>query len=178
MTSTPLRPSMPKRRPARRRALRWVKRGLLALLGAGVLTALAYAFVPRPVEVDVAAARRTPLDVEVDEDGQTRVVDRFVVSAPISGYLARIGLEAGAGVARGDVVARIQAHDPSLLDERSRSQALAQLDAAIAHAHRADTAIARATAARDAAVRDADRARTLASRGAITAYDREQYELA
>jgi HlyD family secretion protein len=162
----------------RRKLVRWIKRGALALAAAAIVAMIVRAWLPKPVAVDVAVARRATLVVEIDEDGKTRVRDRFVVSTPIGGNLARIELKAGAPVAIGDVVARIAPPDPALLDPRTRDEARARLAAAIARQRGAETAVARATAARDAAVRDADRARTLAAHGAITATEREHAELA
>lgn len=160
---------------ARRRALtRWVKRIGLAAAGLAIVGAVIYAWLPKPVVVDVATVRRGPLDVEVDEDGQTRVRDRFVVSAPITGNLQRIELDPGTAVRAGDPIARIDPPDPVLLDEHSRGEATARLAAAIAHQRRADIAIARARLARDVAVREAERTRTLDQRGAIAHSERER----
>ena len=178
----PLRPSQAaqrRRNHATRRALRrWLKRGLLAVAGVGIVGAVVYAWLPKPVAVDLATAHRATLEVEVAEDGQTRVRDRFAISAPITGNLERVELEAGAPVTDGQVVAHIRPLDPALLDRRTRDEAAARLSAALAHQHQADTQIARATAARDLAIRDADRARRLADRTAIPAAEREHAELA
>ena len=166
------------RRPGRRAVLRWIKRGALAL-GAAALAVLAVlAWIPDPVTVEVAAARRTTLDVEVAEDGQTRVRDRFVVSAPLGGTLRRIQLLPGAQVEPGAVVAQIEPPSPPLLDERSRREAAARLDAVIARRARAEAAIARATATLAAAEREGARTRGLAQRGAIAAAELDQAELA
>jgi len=175
-TSQPLLPgAVPRTDRARRRAMmRWVKRVALAAICLLTVAGVVYAWLPKPVVVDVAAVRRGPLDVEVDEDGQTRVRDRFVISAPITGSLERIEVQAGAEVAVGTVLARIAPPDPVLLDERSRSEASARLSAAIAHQHSAEVAIARARLARDAAIREAGRTRTLDQRGAVTASERER----
>lgn len=178
---TTLTPSTSPKRPdhARRRTvLKWTKRGALALVGLGIAGGLAYAWMPKPVAVDLAVARRAPLDVEITEDGQTRVRDRFVVSVSSSGELQRIELEPGAIVAAGDVLARISPPQPVLLDPRSRKEAVARLAVAVSRQRTAATAIERATVGRDAAVRDADRARRLVERGAITVSERERAELA
>ena len=160
---------------ARRRAIaKWMKRVGLTVLGVGTLAGIGYAWLPKPAAVDVATVRRGPLDVEVDEDGQTRVRDRFVVSAPITGNLQRVEVLPGTAVTAGQVIGRIEPPDPALLDERSRREATARLSAAIAHQHRAEVAIARAELARDAAVREAARSRTLDQRGAIAASERER----
>jgi HlyD family secretion protein len=71
------------------------------------------------------------MQLTVDEDGKTRVQERFVVSAPLSGQLARIDLEAGDAVEAGKtLLATIAPVDPSLLDERTRSEAAARVRAA------------------------------------------------
>jgi HlyD family secretion protein len=160
---------------ARRRALtRWLKRIGLGTGGLAIVAGIAYAWMPRPVDVDVATVRYGPLAVEVDEDGQTRVHDRFVVSAPITGNLQRIELDAGAAVSAGDVIARIDPSAPVLLDDRSRGEAGARLAAATAHQRRAEIGVARAQLVRDAAVREAARTRTLDQRGAIATSERER----
>jgi HlyD family secretion protein len=170
--------SKPRRRTSRRTIIRWIKRGVLIALGVAVIAAIVIAWLPKPVPVDVGVARRIALDVEVDEDGQTRVRDRFVVAAPIGGTLQRIELDAGAQVEVGDVIARIEPPAVGLLDERSRREAAARLAAARAREPRAATAVARAKVAREAAARDTERARALFEGGAISGADRERAELA
>ncbi|HEY6175559.1 MAG TPA: efflux RND transporter periplasmic adaptor subunit, partial [Kofleriaceae bacterium] len=95
--------------------------------GLAIVAGIGYAWMPKPVDVDVATVQYGPLAVEVDEDGQTRVHERFVVSAPITGNLQRIELDAGAAVTAGDVLARIDPPAPLLLDDRSRGEAGARL---------------------------------------------------
>jgi HlyD family secretion protein len=163
---------------ARRTIVRWTKRIGLAAVAAGVLGAIVRAWLPKPIAVDVGVAMRGRLDVEVDEDGQTRVQKRYVVAAPIAGNLQRVALGAGDVVAAGQPIAHIQPPDPMLLDRRARDEATARLAAAIAQQRRAQTTVERATVARDAAIRDADRMRLLDQRAAVTKTDREHAELA
>lgn len=177
MTTSRLRAQL-HRRPARHTARRWTARGLLVLVGLAIAGGIVWAWWPAPVAVDVATVQRAPLDVEVDEDGQTRVRDRFVVYAPITGTLERIAREAGDGVAAGEILARIRPLAPMLLDERTRRATAARLEAALAHLRRAEAAIARTSAAREQTDRDLARSRTLAQHGAITASELEQSETA
>jgi HlyD family secretion protein len=166
------------RRTSRRSVFRWSKR---IALGAGALLIVAVivrAWLPKPVAVEVAAAHRTALVVEVAEEGQARVRDRFIVSAPLGGMLRRIELDPGAEVEAGAVLAYVEAPAPPLLDERARREASARLAAAVAHEHRAAAAVAGAATARTAAVREAARARSLEQRRAIATAEREQAELA
>jgi len=154
--------------------MRWLKRISLATGALAIVAGIVYAWMPKPIDVDVATVRYGPLTVEVNEDGQTRVRDRFVVAAPIAGNLLRIELDAGAAVTAGDVVARIDPPAPVLLDDRSRGEAGARLSAAVAHQRRAEIAVARAELARNSAVREATRSRTLDQRGAIATSERER----
>ena len=70
----------------------------LALLIVAVLAAIGvWAFRPQPVSADFAAVDRGPLEVTVEEEGRTRVRDRYVVSAPLPGRMRRIELELAVG---------------------------------------------------------------------------------
>jgi HlyD family secretion protein len=116
---------------------------------------------PSPVPVDAAAATVGPLRVTIDEEARTRVRDRYVVTAPIAGRVARIPLEAGDAVARDAVVARMTALP---LDPRSRAQAQAQVAAAGDAQRAAATAVAQAREALAQARRERARVTELASR--------------
>jgi len=103
--------------------------GLMALAGA-LLAALAWGFWPRPVLVEDAAVSRGPLQVTIEEEGRTRVKDRFVISAPVAGYLRRIELDVGDTLTQGQTVAVLEPLRSEVLDPRSRARAEAQIDAA------------------------------------------------
>jgi len=105
------------------------KIGMLAT-AAVVAAGLALGFMPRAVPVDVAEAARAPLAVTVEEEGKTRVRERYTVSAPVAGYLRRIDLKAGDAVAAGQMVAVIEPARSVALDPRTRAQAQAQARAA------------------------------------------------
>lgn len=100
------------------------------LLGLALAAGLAYGFLPRPALVDIASAERGPLAVTVEEEGKTRVTERYLVSAPMSGYARRIDLKVGDAVTRGQVVAVLEPARSDALDPRSRAQARAQVSAA------------------------------------------------
>src|SRR5574340_256269 len=102
----------------------------ILLLGLAVAAGLAYGFLPRPALVDVASAERAPLAVTVEEEGKTRVTERYLVSAPMSGYARRIDLKVGDAVARGQVLAVLEPARSDALDPRARAQARAQVSAA------------------------------------------------
>ena len=100
---------------------------LLALL---VIGGLVYGFLPRPVPVDTAAVEKGPLVVTVEEEGKTRVMDRYVVSAPMAGFARRIALKAGDALEPGQVLAVLEPARSDALDPRTRAQARAQVSAA------------------------------------------------
>jgi len=125
----------------------------------GVLVAIA--LWPRAIPVDSATVTRGSLVVTIDEEGRTRVRDRFVVSAPVSGRVLRIELEPGDRVKRGQTVARVRAEAPSLLDARSRAEAQATVDSARAALGRARAEEQRARATVNQTQRDVARVRGL-----------------
>lgn len=109
-----------------------MERGRIGLLLGGVLmaAALTYGFLPRPVPVDVIGASVGPLVVTVEEEGKTRVTERYAISTPMSGYVRRIDLNVGDPVKRGQVLALLEPARSDALDPRSRAQAAAQVNAA------------------------------------------------
>jgi len=145
------------------------RRVLFALVAVGGLLALA--LWPTTLAVDVATVSRGPLVVTVDEEGRTRVRERYVVSAPVAGRVLRIELEPGDVVKRGDTVARVQAEPPSLLDARTRAEAQAAIDSAGASLEPARAEEGRAREALAQAERELIRSRTLATAGALPAQE-------
>jgi HlyD family secretion protein len=131
------------------------------LVAAGVAALVAVAMWPTTASVDVGAIARGPLVVTVDEEGVTRVRDRFVISAPVSGRVLRIELEPGDEVKRGSIVARVRAEAPPLLDARTRAEAEAAIESARAALGRARAEEERARAAQAQAQRELVRAREL-----------------
>jgi len=96
-------------------------RAKIGILATAVLVAagLAIGFMPRAVPVDVAEVKRAPLAVTVEEEGKTRVRERYLVSAPVAGYARRIALDAGDAVAAGQVIAEIEPARSVALDPRT-----------------------------------------------------------
>jgi HlyD family secretion protein len=92
---------------------------------------LAAALWPEAIEVDVAPVERGDLEVTIDEEGETRVREPFMISAPVAGRLQRIVLEPGDRIERDrSVLARLAPADPSLLDPRTRAELTAASQAA------------------------------------------------
>lgn len=108
------------------------KRLVKIVLVAAVIAAAGYwAFRPGAVPADFGEVGRGALQVTVNEEGRTRVRERFVVSAPLPGRMKRIELEPGDTVVAGEtVLAQFQPSDPALLDVRSRAELQARVRAA------------------------------------------------
>ena len=138
---------------------------------AGVLVVVgivAAAVWPSSVEVGVTKAVRGPMQVTIDEDGVTRIRDRFVVSSPVAGRLQRIELEPGDPVVGGKtVVARLTTAESPLLDPRTRGELTAGVDAARAAVGQAQAERARAAAELERAQTTLRRQQELMKAGAI-----------
>ncbi len=107
---------------------------LWSLLGLILAATLIWAFIPKPIPVDLMTLQPGDMTVTVDEEGETRVRDVFVLSAPISGRALRIQAEVGDAVkANETLVAEIEPTDSTLLDPRSEAQAKADIRAAEAN---------------------------------------------
>jgi HlyD family secretion protein len=123
---------------------RWLKRiislSAIALLAGGII----YTFMPKPVDVDVGRVTRGVLQVSVEEDGKTRIRDRYVVSAPLGGRLQRLRWRAGDRIARGQPLAVIEPTDPVLLDARTIAQSEARVKAAKATVEQTAASLERA----------------------------------
>lgn len=156
-----------------RRLLTNIKLWFAVLLVAGLLIVALW---PRAVPVEVTAASRGPLVVTVDEEGETRVRDRFVVSAPVAGRVLRIDLEPGDRVRPGMVVARVRAQTPPLLDARTRAEAVEALAAARAAVNRAQADEQQARTQLSRVMREAARVRELMRGGLATGQQTDSAE--
>ena len=177
MATTAMTAERRAREVKRRARRRTIKRIVYALVAVGVVAAIVVAWMPRPVPAELGQVARGPLRVTVDEDGQARVKDRYVVSAPLAGSLGRIELEPGDAVRQGEVVARLAPVAPALLDVRARSTAEARLMQALAAQRQARVQIEHAQATYDLALTDYKRQKQLFERGAGARQPLEQAEI-
>jgi HlyD family secretion protein len=151
---------------------------MFALIAAAVAWLVLRALMPAPVAVDVAEVRRGPFEEVVEEDGRTRVRDRYVVSAPLAGRLERIALRAGDRIEEGAIVAVIQPTAPPLLDARTSRELTERVGATEATLEQTRATLARARAARDQSRVDHERVRKLAADGIVAAGDLDHARLA
>jgi HlyD family secretion protein len=136
------------------------RRRILWLIGTiGIGAIVAFALVPSRLLVEVGRVDSGPLQVTIDQEGETRAHDRFIMSAPVPGRLMRVELEDGDAVKRDEIVARL---DPLPLSQRERQEILARVEAAEAAEHQANAREAHARQDWEQAHRDRDRAERLA----------------
>ena len=151
---------------------RLLKHVRLLLAVAVVAGLVALALWPRPTEVDLAPVIRGPLVVTLDEEGETRVRDRFDISAPVAGELLRIEVEPGDAVEAGrTVLATVRPSMPAPLDARELAEASRAVPAAEATVARLRAERERAAAQLVRARQQLDRARRLWADGAIARDD-------
>lgn len=137
-------------------------------LGAVLAAALvAWAFAPRPLEVEAATAAVGPFETTLDEDARTRLAERYGVSAPLAARLARIALREGDAVKAGEVVAVLQPLPTPLLDERSRREQAARVQAAEAAVAQAGKRVEAARVAQQRAQDELRRSEQLAQQGFV-----------
>jgi HlyD family secretion protein len=121
------------------------------IIGGAALAAtaalLAWAFAPRPLQVELATATVGRFETTIDEDGRTRVYDRYVVSAPLAGRLSRIALREGDAVAADTVLATLAPTLAPMLDARTSAELAVRVETADAMVARAQTRIERAKVA-------------------------------
>ena len=148
-----------------------VRPGRLFLWGFAALVAAAivWSVRPQPVPVDLAILQRGNLRVTIDEEGMTRVRERYVISAPVAGRLQRVELEPGDTVASWrSVLATFFPATPTLLDTRARAETEARMKASQAARDQARVALQRARDEMAFSQNELARQRQVAKFGGIT----------
>ena len=154
------------------------KKIVLYTLPAALIAAFAIALRPSPLAVDLARVENGPLRVTLEEEGETRVRERFVVSAPFAGRVLRVELEPGEPVRAGEtVLATLRPGTPSLLDARSRASLEARVRSAEAALGRARAERERSRAELRFAESDLRRQKSLGDQGIVSRETVEAAEL-
>lgn len=145
------------------------------ILGAGAAVfAVTVALRPTPIRMEAARVERGPLQVTIDAEGKTRVRDRFVVAAPVTGKLARIELKRGNTVTRDEVVARIEPLPLTPLDPRQLAEAKARVAAAEQLKNEANAVVEHTRADCEQARREFARAEKLIETGDVSSQEFER----
>ena len=155
----------------------WMRRGFLAAIAAAVVAVAVWALLPKPVAIDAARVARGTFEEVVEEDGRTRVRNRYVVSSPLAGRLERITLRAGDRVEEEGVVAVIRPIASPLLDARTTHELTERLGAAEAKLEQARATLERARVAWEQSRVDHERASKLAAEGIVAANELDRARL-
>ena len=117
-------------------------------------------------------------EAAIEEDGRTRVRERYVVVAPLGGHLRRITVHEGDPVRAGEVLARIEPSAVPLLDVRARREQQARADAAAARLAQAQARVRLAEVGVDQALSAQRRTDDLRAQGFVSPAAAEADQLA
>ncbi len=150
------------------------KHPVIIVIVAILVFLLYWGFRPQPVLVEVNPVKRAPLTVTIEEEGRTRVIDRYVIAAPVDGVTCRLQLDVGDSVEQGQVLLGISPLASQVLDARSRSQAVAKVEAARFALQAAEEHASAAATASQLAASELKRLQPLMQKGLISrdAYDK------
>jgi len=151
----------------------------IALVAVLIIVLLAWGFWPQPVLVEAVVVKYAPLTVTIEEEGRTRVIDRYTISAPVDGVACRVELNVGDPVAQDQVLLGITPMESQVLDPRSRAQATAQVAAAESALLAAKEQARAATSEAHLATLELKRLRPLVEKKLIsgTAFDKAETEV-
>jgi HlyD family secretion protein len=133
-----------------------------------LLLLLVWGFMPKPVGVDVREVVSKTLSVTVTEEGKTRVIDRYIVSAPIAAYSRRVELEVGDSVSSGQVIVQLDPMHSGALDPRSQAEAEAAVNTAEASLSATTESVEAIRAEAELAQNEYERIRRVANQGLLS----------
>ncbi len=133
----------------------------LYILAVAIILGIGYGFMPKPVPVETVKVKRGHMMVTINEEGKTRVINRFIISAPVAGFALRINLDVGDAVSKGQAVAGLEPLRSGVLDPRSRAEAKARVAAAQAALYAAKENVRAARASAEFVKKELERIRTL-----------------
>lgn len=150
------------------------KHPVISVVATAIALLLTWGFWPQPVMVEVKDVIRAPLTVTIEEEGRTRVIDRYVIAAPVSGVTCRVDLNVGDAVEQGQELLSITPLDSQILDARSLAQANAKVEAAKSALRAAEERAHAAAATAQLASNEFKRLQPLMQKNLISkeAYDR------
>ncbi|NMG27590.1 efflux RND transporter periplasmic adaptor subunit [Aromatoleum evansii] len=149
--------------------VQWRRQIVFLLIVAAVGWGLYAGFREQPVAVEFGEAVRAPLRVTVEQEGRTRVVDRYVLAAPVDGYARRITLDVGDAVAAGDTLVALEASRSAVLDARRHAEAGERAAAAQANLAAVEQRVKAAEAGAALAAKELERMRKLRASGHVAA---------
>ena len=105
------------------------KRVVMIVVGVLILAAIVYGFLPTAREVQIAEVTRAPLTVTIEDEGETNVVDRYQITAPVAAHARSMPVEAGDMIVAGQVVVELEAPRSGIPDTQTRAEMEARVEA-------------------------------------------------
>jgi len=152
------------------------RRIFIAVIALSAMAMTLYGFLPKPVDVDSGKVSRGPLQVTIEEEGRTRLKDRFVISAATAGFMRRVMLKAGDPVRKGQTVAVLEPLRSQPLDPRSHAEAAAAVEVAQAALQAAEARERAASADAEYVSKRLERLKNLYNKGSLSKDQLEQTE--
>ncbi len=149
--------------------VQWRRRLVLGLLAVLVGWGLFQGFRPQAVEMDMGTASRVALRVTLEQEGRTRVLDRYVVTAPVTGHARRLRFEVGNAVERGAILVELEPLRAEALDPRRRAEAQARIAAAESGVSATEQRAKAAASGAELAQTELQRVRALRLQGHVSA---------
>ena len=149
---------------------------IIAVLSIGLLL---WGFWPQSVLIEAVSAKRAPLTIMIEEEGRTRVIDRYIISAPVDGVAHRVPFDVGDPVEQGQKLLSMTPLESQVLDPRNRAKAEAQVAAAKSALRAAQEQARAAAAAEQLAATELKRKRSLIDKELIARdiYDKAMTEV-
>lgn len=148
---------------------------VLALVSAAIFW---FGFRGERVHVETAVASERELVESLREEGRTRLVHRFRISAPVAGQAERIEWRPGDRVESGQVLARIHPASGSLWDPGTRDRLQGEARALAAAVEQAEARLRATLAGEKLAVSEAGRVQPLVAQGTLSRLDGDRAEAA
>lgn len=140
---------------------------ILIALAIAVLALIYTGLRPTPLAVTLARAETGSLRVTIEEEGRTRIRERFDISAPVAGYAPRVQLHPGDPVRQEQVLLELQPTPATALDARAYAEAQARADRARAALEAEQSRLRAAEVRLDLARQEFERIRPLYESGTV-----------
>lgn len=148
--------------------MNWKRAAIIVGLAIVVVVAVVLGYREDPVAVSLAPVERGPLRVTVEEEGRTRVRERYVISSPVPAYAPRVVLHAGDPVEQEQVLLELRPTPSTALDARARAEAEANVDRAKAALDAEQSRLEAGHARRQLAQQEMDRIEPLYESGTVS----------
>ncbi len=155
-----------------------MKKYLYWILSAIVVVGLlVWVFMPRALDVETAIVTKGRFERAIEEDGKTRLRERYVISTPLAGRVSRIALREGDNLEKGALIATVSPTTPAFLDARTEAEMRERVGAIEATSRRASVSVERAKAALDQSNIELKRSEMLAEKGFVSPNQNETVRL-